>query len=40
VAVVSSEPELTPAQIFSSLSGAEAVEYYRNHKREIIASIY
>lgn len=40
VAVVSSEPELTPAQIFNSLSGAEAVEYYRNHKREIIASIY
>jgi ATP-dependent Clp endopeptidase proteolytic subunit ClpP len=40
VAVVSAEPELTPAQIFNSLSGAEAVEYYRNHKREIMASIY
>ena len=40
VAVVSAEPELTPAQIFNSLSGAEAVEYYRNHKREIIASVY
>jgi len=40
VAVVSSEPELTPAQIFNSLSGADAVEYFRNHKREIIASAY
>ena len=40
VAVVSAEPELTPAQIFNSLSGAEAVEYYRNNKREIIASVY
>jgi hypothetical protein len=34
------EPELTPAQIFNSLSGAEAVEYYRNHKREIMATLY
>jgi ATP-dependent Clp endopeptidase proteolytic subunit ClpP len=40
VAVMQAEPELTPAQIFNSLSGAEAVEYYRNHKREIMASIY
>lgn len=40
VAVVSSEPELTPAQIFNSLSGSEAVEYFRNNKREIVASLY
>ena len=40
VAVQSAAAELTPAQIFNSLSGAEAVEYYRNHKREIIASVY
>lgn len=40
VAVVASEPELTPAQIFNSLSGAEAVEFYRNNKREILASAY
>lgn len=40
VAVVSSEPELTPAQIFNSLSGAEAVEYFRKNKREIIATLY
>ena len=40
VAVVASEPELTPAQIFNSLSGAEAVEFYRNNKREILASVY
>jgi ATP-dependent Clp endopeptidase proteolytic subunit ClpP len=40
VAVVSAEPELTPAQIFNSLTGAEAVEYYRNNKREIVASLY
>jgi hypothetical protein len=40
VAVMQAEPELTPAQIFNSLSGAEAVEYYRNHKREIMASVY
>jgi hypothetical protein len=40
VAVVPAEPELTPAQIFNNLSGAEAVEYYRTHKREIMASVY
>jgi len=40
VAVVSSEPELTPAQIFNSLTGADAVEYFRAHKRDIIASAY
>jgi ATP-dependent Clp endopeptidase proteolytic subunit ClpP len=40
VAVQSAEPELTAAQIFNSLSGAEAVEYFRKNKREIIASIY
>jgi hypothetical protein len=34
------EQELTPAQIFNNLSGAEAVEYYRNNKREIMASVY
>jgi hypothetical protein len=40
VAVVASEPELTAAQIFNSLSGADAVEYFRTNKREIIASAY
>jgi ATP-dependent Clp endopeptidase proteolytic subunit ClpP len=40
VAVMQAEPELTPAQIFNNLSGAEAVEYYRNNKREIMASVY
>ena len=40
VAVVSAEPELTPAQIFNSLTGAEAVEYFRNNKRQIMASLY
>lgn len=40
VALMQAEPELTPAQIFNSLSGAEAVEYYRNHKREIMATLY
>lgn len=40
VAIQSAAAELTPAQIFNSLSGAEAVEYYRNNKREIIASVY
>ena len=34
------EPELSPAQIFNSLTGAEAVEFYRNNKREILASVY
>jgi ATP-dependent Clp endopeptidase proteolytic subunit ClpP len=38
--VVPSEPELSPAQIFNSLNGAEAVEFYRNNKREILASVY
>ena len=40
VAVVAPAEELTPAQIFNSLSGAEAVEYFRKNKREIIASVY
>jgi ATP-dependent Clp endopeptidase proteolytic subunit ClpP len=40
VAVMQAEPELTAAQIFNNLSGAEAVEYYRNNKREIMASVY
>jgi hypothetical protein len=40
LAVVSAEPELTPAQIFNSLSGSDAVEYFRKNKREIIASAY
>ena len=38
--VVPSEPELSPAQIFNSLTGAEAVEYFRNNKRQIMASVY
>lgn len=38
--VVPSEPQLSPAQIFNSLTGAEAVEFYRNNKREILASVY
>jgi len=38
--VVPSEPELSPAQIFNSLNGAEAVEFYRNNKREILASVF
>jgi ATP-dependent protease ClpP protease subunit len=40
VAVVASETELTAAQIFNSLSGAEAVEYFRNNKRQIMATLY
>jgi hypothetical protein len=40
VAVMQAEPELTAAQIFNNLSGAEAVEYYRTHKRDIMASVY
>jgi len=40
VAVQSAAAELSAAQIFNSLSGAEAVEYYRNNKREIMASVY
>lgn len=40
VVVQPAEQELSAAQIFNSLSGAEAVEYYRNHKREIMASVY
>ncbi|NBW14187.1 MAG: hypothetical protein EBR82_39930 [Caulobacteraceae bacterium] len=40
VVVQPSEPELTPAQIFNSLTGADAVEYFRAHKRDIIASAY
>jgi len=35
-----SEPELSAAQIFNSLTGAEAVEYFRNNKRQIMASVY
>jgi ATP-dependent Clp endopeptidase proteolytic subunit ClpP len=38
--VAPSDPELSPAQIFNSLNGAEAVEFYRNNKREILASVY
>jgi chromosome segregation ATPase len=34
------EQELTAAQIFNSLTGAEAVEYFRNNKRQIMASVY
>jgi DNA-binding SARP family transcriptional activator len=37
---VPSEPELSAAQIFNSLTGAEAVEYFRNNKRQIMASVY
>jgi ATP-dependent Clp endopeptidase proteolytic subunit ClpP len=40
VAIQSSAAELTAAQIFNSLTGADAVEYFRNNKREIIASAY
>ena len=40
VVVQPAEQELSAAQIFNNLSGAEAVEYYRNHKREIMASVY
>jgi ATP-dependent protease ClpP protease subunit len=38
--VVAPAEELTPAQIFNSLSGAEAVEYFRKNKREIVATLY
>lgn len=38
--VVAPAEELTPAQIFNSLSGAEAVEYFRANKRQIMASVY
>jgi ATP-dependent Clp endopeptidase proteolytic subunit ClpP len=37
---VPSEPELSAAQIFNSLTGAEAVEYFRNNRRQIMASVY
>jgi ATP-dependent Clp endopeptidase proteolytic subunit ClpP len=40
VVVQPAEQELSAAQIFESLSGSEAVEYYRANKRAIIASIY
>jgi ATP-dependent Clp endopeptidase proteolytic subunit ClpP len=40
VVVQPAEQELSAAQIFNNLSGAEAVEYYRNNKREIMASVY
>jgi ATP-dependent Clp endopeptidase proteolytic subunit ClpP len=38
VAVVASEPELTAAQKFAALEGAEATEFYRAHKREIFST--
>jgi len=38
VAVVSAEPELTAAQKFAALEGAEATEFYRAHKREIFST--
>lgn len=38
--VAPSDPELSAAQIFNSLTGAEAVEYFRNNKRQIMASVY
>jgi ATP-dependent Clp endopeptidase proteolytic subunit ClpP len=34
------EQELSAAQIFNSLTGAEAVEYFRNNKRQIMASVF
>ena len=37
---VPSEPELSAAQIFNNLTGAEAVEYFRTNKRQIMASVY
>jgi ATP-dependent Clp endopeptidase proteolytic subunit ClpP len=40
VVVQPAEQELSAAQIFNSLTGAEAVEFYRNNKREILASVY
>jgi ATP-dependent protease ClpP protease subunit len=39
VAVVSAEPELTAAQKFARLDGAEATEFYRAHKREIFSTL-
>lgn len=33
------KPELTPAQIFASLSGPEATLYFRNHKSAILKSV-
>jgi len=38
VAVVASEPELTAAEKFAKLEGAEATEFYRAHKREIFST--
>ena len=38
--VAPSDPELSAAQIFNNLTGAEAVEYFRNNKRQIMASVY
>jgi len=40
VVVQPAEQELSAAQIFNSLTGAEAVEYFRNNKRQIMASVY
>ena len=40
VVVQSAEQELSAAQIFHSLNGAEAVEFYRNNKRQIMATLY
>ena len=39
VAVVAPEPELTAAQKFARLDGAEATEFYRAHKREIFSTL-
>jgi DNA-binding SARP family transcriptional activator len=38
VAVVSAQPELTAAEKFAKLEGAEATEFYRAHKREIFST--
>ena len=38
VAVATAEPELTAAQKFAQLEGAEATEFYRAHKREIFST--
>jgi ATP-dependent Clp endopeptidase proteolytic subunit ClpP len=38
VAVQPSEPELTAAQKFAALDGAEATEFFRAHKREIFST--
>jgi ATP-dependent Clp endopeptidase proteolytic subunit ClpP len=40
VVVQPAEQELSAAQVFNSLTGADAVEYFRNNKRQIMASVY